>query len=208
MVSAKTVGLLLWLSVGGLAVATVYWQVAHPPQPPASGDAAKRPPELPAVVPVQPFQLPPLDEYGEVVARPLFIATRRPEPPVPEEAPPESPAPAPEKGPMLLGVVIAPDLKAALLRPEEPNAKTARVKLGEMVGEWRLEAVFPNRVVVRKGGVTQELALARPKKPTRPQAGRAGAQHQTQDVIPPPAGIPGVPQPDALPPSVVPPPPQ
>ncbi|MCK7491830.1 MAG: hypothetical protein MZW92_09330 [Comamonadaceae bacterium] len=104
---------------------------------------------------------------------------------------------APEQKLMLLGVIIAPGMKAALLRPEEPNAKTARIKLGETVGEWRLEAIFPNRVVVRKGQVTQELALVRPNKPAGPRAGRTGAK-QGQDKVPP-ANVPVVPQPAELP---------
>jgi len=210
-VSARTVGLLLWLLIAGLAAATVFWQVTHPPRPPAKVNATKRPPELPAVTPARRFQLPPLDQYGEIVAHPLFIATRRPEPPPPpEEAPPEKPVATPGQKLMLLGVIIAPDMKAALLRPEEPNAKTARIKLGETVGEWRLEAIFPNRVVVRKGQVTQELALVRPKKPAGPRAGRTGAK-QGQDKVPP-ANVPVVPQPAELPQSVIvptlPPPPQ
>lgn len=208
--SARFVGLLLWLLVGGLAAAAVFWQLAHPPRPPSTTAAAKPPPDLPAVAPTARFQLSPPDQYSEVVARPLFVAARRPEPPPPEETPPEKPATASEQKLTLLGVIIAPDIKAALLRPEEANAKTVRIKLGETVGEWRLEAVFPDRVVVRKGQSTQELALVRPKKPAGPRAGRAGAKPPAQGAVPPPpTGTPAVPQPDALPPSVVvPPPPQ
>lgn len=206
--SARAAGLLLWLLVGGLAAAAVFWQLAHPPRPPSTAAATKPPPDLPAVAPTAPFRLPPLDQYGEIAAHPLFVATRRPEPPPPpEDAPPEKPATASEQKLTLLGVIIAPDIKAALLRPEEANAKTVRIKLGETVGEWRLEAVFPDRVVVSKGQSTQELALVRPKKPAGPRAGRAGAKPPAQGAPPPPTGTPAAPQPDALPPSVVVPPP-
>lgn len=207
--SARAASLLLWLLAGGLAAAAVFWQLTHPPRPPSTAAATKRPPDLPAVAPTAQFRLSPPDQYSEVVARPLFIATRRPEPPPPpEEAPPEKPAVKAEQKLTLLGVVIAPNIKVALLRPEEANAKTVRIKLGETVGEWQLEAIYPDRVVVRNGQSTQELALVRPRKPAGPRAGRAGAKSPGQGVVPPPAGVPVAPQPDALPPSVISPPPQ
>ena len=147
-------------------------------------------------------------KYEETVARPLFIAARRPEPPPPaDEAlpPPEKRPVGPEQKFRLLGVMMTPQTTVALLRLEEPNAKTARIKPGEAVGEWRLETVLPNRVVLRKGEAIQELDLTRPKKPAGSR--RAGAR-------PPPLPIPSAsepvvaPQTNALPASVVPPPPQ
>ncbi|MFO1420115.1 MAG: hypothetical protein U1F59_04025 [Candidatus Competibacteraceae bacterium] len=206
--SARTAGWLLWLLAGGLAVAAVIWQLAHPPRPAVAVDAARRPPELPVVVPVQPFQLPPLDQYGEIAARSLFIATRQAETPPPEEAAAEQPPAGPEKTPMLIGVMIAPGSTVALLRPEEPNAKVARVKPGESVGDWRLEAILPNRVVLRKGQTIQELALERPKKPVKPKApARSPVPVRPAGGSAPPANVPAPPPPEA-PPPVIPAPPQ
>ena len=34
--TARNIGLLLWLLVGAGAAAAVYWQLAHPPRPPRS----------------------------------------------------------------------------------------------------------------------------------------------------------------------------
>ncbi len=206
---ARTVGLLLWLTVGGLAAAALVWQIGNPPRPPMI--RALPPPELPAVAPLERFRLSPPDGYGEMAARPLFIADRRPEPPPPDDvAAPEKPPVGPEQKFMLFGVMIAPGIQAALLRMQEPNAKTARVKVGEMIGEWRLDTIFPDRVVLRKGGETQDLPLARPRKPAKPRVKRAGAQPEQQDEASPtnnpvlpanapigPAGMPTMPQPDA-----------
>ena len=218
---AKTVGLLLWLALGGLAALTLLWRIGHPPQPPAV--RAAPPPELPAAPALEPFGLSPPSQYSEVAIRPLFIAERRPEPPPPpDETPPEKPPTGPEQKFMLFGVMIMPGTQAALLRPEAPNAKTARVGVGEMIGEWRLDAVLPDRVVLRKGETTQELPLTRPRKPGKPRARRADAQQPgQQDVVPPtqapapparapigPGGMPVAPQPDALTPPGAPAPPQ
>jgi general secretion pathway protein N len=204
------VGSLLWLAMGGVAALALFWQIRNPPRPPRVNLAP--PPELPAPPALERFRLAPPGQYAEMTARPLFIAERRPEPPPPpdEAAPPEKPSAGPEQKFMLFGVMIAPGTQAALVRLEEPNARTARVRVGEAIGEWRLDAVFPDRVVLRKGEATQDLPLTRPRKPTKPRAGRAGAQPGQQDAVAPadapagPEGMPVVPQPDAPVPVAVP----
>ncbi|MFZ1642934.1 MAG: hypothetical protein WAV07_16190 [Candidatus Contendobacter sp.] len=212
---ARTVGLLLWLTMGGLAALALFWRIGNPPRPPTVGSALP-PLELPAVAALEPFQLSPPGQYGEVAVRPLFIADRRPEPPPPDEvAPPEKP-PGPEQKFMLFGVMIAPGMQAALLRLEEPNARTTRVGLGEMIGEWRLDKISADGIVLRKGEATQELPLTRPRKPGKPRMKRTGAQ-PGQDTVPPapapappasaligPGGMPVVPRVDALIPQIVP----
>ncbi|NMQ20892.1 hypothetical protein E4P82_17875 [Candidatus Competibacter phosphatis] len=205
--TARNIGLLLWLLVGAGAAAAVYWQLAHPLRPPATSTAS-RPPELPLVEPMRLYQLPPLDQYGEIVLHPLFIAARQPELPPPDEASPEEPPapPGPEQKLRLFGVMITSNARKALLRSEEPNAKTARVSPGETIGEWRLEAVFSDRVVLRKGQSTQALPLIRPQKPKGPRAGQAGARRGRNAQ---PIGQPAMaPKPGAPPPPVVSPPPQ
>ncbi|MDG4549499.1 MAG: hypothetical protein P9F19_14685 [Candidatus Contendobacter sp.] len=181
---ARTVGLLFWLALGGLAALVLLWRIGHPPQPPVVRPAP--PPELPAVAPLEPFGLSPPAQYSEVAIRPLFIAERRPEPPPPpDETPPEKPATGPEQKFILFGVMIMPGTQAALLRPEAPNARTMRVGVGEMIGEWRLDTVLPDRVILRKGETTQDLPLTRPRKPGKPRAKRADAPQPGQDATPP-----------------------
>lgn len=201
--TARAAGLLLWLLIGGLAASALLWQLKHPPRPPTL-PAAKgaRPPELPALAPAQPFQLPPPAHYADITVRPVFIAARQPEPPLPQDdAPVEKPPAGSElTPPLLMGIMIISQAKVALLRPEEPNAKTIRARVGDMVGEWRLEAIFPNRVVLQKGTEKRELALTRPKKPVGPRPGKRNG--------PGPAGpkpAPVAAPPDALPQPVPPP---
>ena len=207
--TARMAGLLLWLLVGGLAASALFWQLKHPPQPPVAPNAkGTRAPELPTLAPTQPFQLPPLTHYADITAHPVFIAARQPEPPPPvEDAPAEKPQVGSEPTtPILMGVMILSQAKVALLRPEEPNAKTVRAKVGDKVGEWLLEAIFPNRVVLQKGTEKHELKLARPKKPVG-----SGSRKQNSPgpkpapVVAPPAPLP---QPDLPLPLIAPNPPQ
>jgi len=186
------VGLVLWLLIGGLAAGAAFWQWRHPPRlqtlaqtaPGATPSLA-----LPAAPPL--FQLPPLEHYRDIIAHPVFIAARQPEPP-PDNTAAEKPPVGPEPAPTLLGVIIMPQATVALLRPEQPGAKTVRLRVGETVGEWRLDAVFPNRVVLSKGATQQELALVRPKPPAGARPGRrSGAK-------PPPVAAPVAPPPNPL----------
>lgn len=204
--SARTLGLWLWLLIGGLAAAAIAWQLRYPPRPltDAAG-VAMRPPESPTVAPPPPFQLPLSEQSGDLVARPLFIAARRPESPPPDApALPEKPPAGPDQTFMLMGVLMDAQNRVALLRPDGPNAKVARIKVGEMLGEWRLDAVFSNRIVLRKGDATQEVTLTRPKKPAGPRAKRADAKPSPN--AEPAAQASAAPQSSAPPPA--PPPPQ
>ena len=81
-----------------------------------------------------------------------------------------------------------------LVRSAEPNAKTARISRGN---DRRMAAgaVFSDRVVLRKGQLTQELPLIRPQKPMGPHARQSGAARQNAQPIGQPAMAPkpGVP---------------
>lgn len=201
-------GLALWLLIGGLAAATVLWRLAHPPRLPALAAAGSMP-QLPLPTPPPPFQLPPQEHYSDIVAYPVFIATRLPEPPSEDASSVEKPPSGPEPTPVLLGVMIMPQVTVALLRPVQPGAKTMRVRVGEMVGEWRLDAVFPHRVVLSKGPAKQELALTRPKPPAGSRPGRrtgskpppVATQTNTPPSGPSPVAPPSGPSPGAPPPN-------
>ncbi len=203
--SARTVGLFLWLSMAGLAVAALVWRIEHPPRLPAAAETEAKALELPALAPLEPFHLLAPGAYNEISTRSLFVATRRPEAPIAVEPPPEKPPAGSEKTFVLLGVMMTPNATTVLLRPEEQNAKTVRIKPGETVGGWLLEAAFPNRVVLRQGQIIQELTLVHPKKPAKPRTGPVGAK-RGQDAVPL-ANVLAVPQPGELPQTVVPPPP-
>ncbi|MBL8250631.1 MAG: hypothetical protein JNK31_03060 [Candidatus Competibacter sp.] len=210
---AKLAGLIFWLLVASLASAALVWQLNHPPRA-AVNSAGQKMPELPVVEPIKPYRLPAQGKYHEIDARPLFVATRRPEPPVPEEPAAEPPPAGPEKKFLLLGVAISPGATTVLLRPEGPNAKTVRVKLGETLDGWALDKVFPNRVVIRQGQTTRELDLTRQSRP-RSKAGRPGIKSGPGAVVPgavvPGAVVPGAVAPDGvpvLPQAVTPPQPQ
>ena len=153
--------LLFWLVMGATGAGILVMEWRHPPRLQTS-IAVDTPPAV-TVPPLQPFEPLPLTHYAEIVERPVFIDTRRPE--EDELTAPTAP-PEPDQPLDLIGVLLVPGAATALLRPTEPNAKVLRVAQGEMVEGWRLQSVSANRVVLQKNGEIRELVLIRPPPPT------------------------------------------
>lgn len=184
---------LFWLMVTMAAAGALVFEWRHPPRLPTP--AVMQSPDAITVPPLQPFELLPLLRYAEIMERPVFIDTRRPE--EDEAAAPPAPPPAPDQPLNLIGVVLLPNSAAVLLRPEEPNARVLRVPQGGMIDGWRLEAVQAGKVILRKGNEVRELALIRPSTPPRSAS--------PAKVVPQRAGALSVPPPSAPPlPSVSP----
>lgn len=122
--------------------------------------------------------LPPLTDFREVLARPLFAPTRRPR---------EAPAMASGGPPKALeatlrGVVILPDSRVGLF--QLGNApEMQRIAEGQEIAGWRLERVLPDRVVLRADRV-EEVKLHEEKSamvgtvPAPPTASVIGAPHR------------------------------
>ncbi|MES2932269.1 MAG: hypothetical protein V4805_02110 [Pseudomonadota bacterium] len=142
------------------------------------------------------FGLPQLDQtYGEMLARPLFVPTRRPPPPPPPPVPVVPPKPMMRKGQfVLLGVIITKDKKIALLR-EISNGKSVRVELGSEINGIKLEKLEHDKAIFKQWDDQEELILkvqAMPKPQPMPQPVVGGG-------VPLPAGTQPVPPPGAVP---------
>lgn len=168
--SARLLWTLFWLMVALAASAGLILEWRHPPRLPG------RPAAAPATVTVplrESFRPPAAARYAEINARPLFVEARRPEQDVPLLPPP---APESVERPLdLIGVVLLPGRAAALLRPQDPKEKVVRIRQGEQIDGWRLDAVRADRVVLRKGDQVRELPLLRPSAtPKKPGSATTG----------------------------------
>ncbi len=108
-----------------------------------------------------------LGSYAEIIERPLFRPNRRP--PDPEEAKAEAQQAAAQAQQeqvhieelfALNGVVVTKNKTVALLQ-DIKNNKSVRVSEGERVEGWRVERVFPNRVLFSHNGRAESLRLIR-----------------------------------------------
>ncbi len=94
---------------------------------------------------------PALESYAEMVDRPLFLQSRRP--PTEEEEEEAPPAPAEPKTPLnakLMGVILTPGAKVALLVDEKGKYKRARKNT--VIDGWKLVEIKDDRVTLEQAG--------------------------------------------------------
>lgn len=117
---------------------------------------------------------PALESYEEMVSRPLFLQSRRPPT---EDAQEEAPAaPAEPKTPLnakLMGVILTPTGKIALLVDEKGKYKRGRKNT--LIDGWKLVDIKEDRVTLEQGGEHKDLPLLKPKPkanaPAQPRNG-------------------------------------
>lgn len=137
----------------------------------APDDAAAPPPAAAQALPPPPgLATPPLEHYGEMVARPLFSASRRP---VARKQPLVARSQTRPPDARLIGVLLTEDIRMALLT--EGGKPPRRLAVGQQVDGWTIAAIEPRRVLLRQGALDHELLLAKPK-----MAGTARARRQPQ----------------------------
>ena len=130
-------------------------------------DAAPPPPATAVVdAPEAPTDLPPIDAFAETVARPLFMATRRP--PEPEEEAVVAPTTAGAQRNLfnLLGVVISADERVALVTRRR-GGDFLRLVVGQSVDGWLVVAIEPDSLTLSQGGETDVLKLTDASRPKR-----------------------------------------
>jgi hypothetical protein len=107
------------------------------------------------------FKLPAAREYEDIILRPLFNRTRRPD--APREIAQAGGEGSDSKGTpaaqiSLNGVVLTRGRRVALLRLDN-DPKVMHVAEGQRAGGWLIEAVRPDRIVLRRGDTASEVAL-------------------------------------------------
>jgi hypothetical protein len=111
-----------------------------------SATAERAPPPVDAAAPS--FTMLPPSEFSEVLARPLFSPARRPGA--------RAGGLAASASFTLVAIVIAPQDRRALLGFGQP-AKIVRVREGQDIGGWTVEAILPDKVIVRHADVHEEV---------------------------------------------------
>ena len=101
-------------------------------------------------------ELPPLEEMRETTRRPLFTASRRPQPPRGQRRREV----AGLAGYVLAGVVIAGNTRIAMLR-SRTGAGNLRVRVGDKVAGWTVAAIDSRSVTVRRDGEQRRIVAAK-----------------------------------------------
>jgi hypothetical protein len=134
------------------------------------GTATVPPPKAAPAAPAgdAPFAMPPLADFAEFIARPLFNESRRP------AAVPTAALAVPSSSFILIGIVLSSSGQHALIERGQPP-KLERVTEGQEIDGWQVEAIRPDRVIIQRGTTREELKPKdRPPKattaPARPAA--------------------------------------
>jgi hypothetical protein len=106
------------------------------------------------------YQLAPPERYEDILARPLFNQSRRPDPPREnlEAHGGGGTAEASAARVLLSGVVITRGKRVALVRLDN-DPKLMHVAEGQQAGGWLIEVIRADRVVLRRGESRTEVAL-------------------------------------------------
>jgi len=166
-----------------VSMALVVNAILNPPKLPTAqvlNPPNESPPLAESVLSVQDFAVAPLDDYADIVERPLFLEARRPPDPEQEEvAEPEEPAPTKKQEVtfLLQGVLMTPESTMALLRVEQDN-KVVRLRVGEKEGDWQVESIQPDSVSLRSGEEVVKVPLVRnkPRPKRKPPTARRSAR--------------------------------
>jgi hypothetical protein len=119
------------------------------------------------------------DAYPAILARPMFAPDRRPPPPpAPPVVPPPPPPPDPFASVQITGLFTGPG-GGVLARVE---GKMRRVKIGQTIGAWTLEAIEGREATFKQGEQERKLRLAyaRLNTPVTPPAGAVPAAARAQ----------------------------
>ncbi|MCH7711885.1 MAG: hypothetical protein IH903_09650 [Proteobacteria bacterium] len=117
--------------------------------------AAVEPAKIPALPAARAFQMPPIEDFGETLDRPLFSKIRRPPAP---DAPAEEPEKKRKVKVRLAGVVISPKERVALVQGPRGRDIT-RLREGQEIEGWVLESILADRIVLRFGELREEVKI-------------------------------------------------
>jgi hypothetical protein len=129
------------------------------------------------------FALPPLSDFAEVTARPLFQDGRRPLPPTARN----TAAPLPSV--VVVGIVSSGAQRHALVEHGRP-ARIDRVVEGQALDGWTVEEIRQDGLIMRNGQNLGEVKVKDKPPPARPAAAPAAAPPRA------PAGVVAVPPPN------------
>jgi hypothetical protein len=143
----------------------------------AADEDAPSTPMITGAIPIPPAAvnrvLAPVTTFAAIAQRPLFLPSRRPEPeappPIAAAKPPAQPATPPALSATLVGVLVSPAGRSALLRLAD--GKTATVPEGGTVAGWTLKQVSPDHVLFVSGSTIIDLGF--PTHRTAPTPGVA-----------------------------------
>ena len=185
MIARRGSGWLISTLLLGVCIAlasVVYGQMQMTPPEPApwggpGGNNAEAPPL--AALPEQPsYTLAPVEDFSEVLDRPLFSPTRRP--------PAEGAVPAPDSEPelevTLVGVIISSEEQIAIVKPKD-GSRLLRLSVGDSFQGWAVDSIEKSRIIFRRGDIEEIFELTYDLPPPVQKPKRRKRKRRSQDPV-------------------------
>lgn len=153
--SPAQIGLLLAAAL--LTALLLHELTASPPSFGNAGSEIAEPVATPAAAAAAQggLTLPPIQDFAEADARPLFSPLRRPPR---AEAGNMAAAPPPPMNVALIGIIMGPEERIAIVRtPSSPTTVNARI--GKTLDGWEFVEIEADHVVLKSGSTEQEVRL-------------------------------------------------
>jgi general secretion pathway protein N len=176
-----------------LALAGVQWPKQEAQAVKSSPPAADaRPVDPPSQLPLPQFSLPPLEEFSETLARPLFYEARQP----PElsstnGSDPQTPTRSVSTENVILSGIVLSGEEQFILVQDPSNQSLTRIEKGQEIGGWSLDDIRVDSVLLRKDDRTKVVPLWRfeppPKQTVTRHAGKTakqGSQQRRHQLLP------------------------
>ena len=124
----------------------------EPPRPVSPSTAPLASPGAAVEVDIGTYVAPPIEDYDEVLVRPLFVEGRTPPEPSAQEE--QQAAPTRDEGLAkfwkLEGLVLTPEARVALVRGKR-DRKLLRLTAGEVFEGWEVVEFATDRIFLKKG---------------------------------------------------------
>jgi hypothetical protein len=189
---------LLLVATAAFALLVYYQLEGRPDQDWTAPVAEARSSAKPSPPPPAPaFVMPPQETYTDVLARPPFVEGRQPS---------KGGGPAREPGPpigaVLVGIVVGPESRHALIGHSDA-ARVTRVREGQEIDGWSVESIRHDRLVLKRGDVVSTIkfretatganasttALLRPVQAAQPSVSQMAAPSSGEPRPPSSAGL-------------------
>ncbi|MFZ0255357.1 MAG: hypothetical protein WAN46_06880 [Gammaproteobacteria bacterium] len=144
-----------------LALAGVQWpEKKAPTAKAAAANTTTLPPDLPTQSQLLQFSLPPIEEFSETLARPLFYEARQPpDPSAANGSNPQAQFESISSENLILSAIVLSSEEQFVLVQDPSNQRLTRVEKGQEVGGWSLDDIRNDSVLLRKDNQTKVVSL-------------------------------------------------
>lgn len=119
------------------------------------------------------FSLPPIEEFSETLARPLFYEAREPPDPVTMNSKdPQARSRSTSSEDLILSAIVLSSEEQFVLLQDPGKESLSRVEKGEEVAGWSLDEIRRESVLLRRDTRTKVVRLWRFQRPPMPVAKR------------------------------------